>query len=302
MVWLKETISNLFLNCFMPQLSALYNGVSIYVKDINREIKLTGLVIGGTLDMPAKTLFLCMKQYNSLYGCHKCKTKTIKISNRRVYTRTNNINLRTTNETLEFAKIGTKIKPVFGVTGPTIVSKFVPDFIKTTKLDPMHMISGITKMLLRFWVSVDYSIHPASLSTYSKIINTRLLSMRVPSFVEHLPRSTDDYKYWQAWELIMFLIYYSIPILSDIMQEKYFKHHTLLVLAIYLLSQKSISHGDINDSSVLLQQYVSDFKELYGEKYMSCNLHSLLHLCESTVEFGNLWFVSCFSFENANGI
>lgn len=43
------------------------------------------------------------------------------------------------------------------------------------------------------------------------------------------------------------------------------------------------------------------FPELYGERYMTLNMHALLHLPQCVRDSGPLWVTSCFSFESANG-
>lgn len=52
----------------------------------------------------------------------------------------------------------------------------------------------------------------------------------------------------------------------------------------------------------LLKKYVFDFQGLYGERYMSCNLHQLLHLADNVKKFGPLWVTTCLPFENLNGV
>ena len=44
------------------------------------------------------------------------------------------------------------------------------------------------------------------------------------------------------------------------------------------------------------------FVNLYvGERYMSANVHGLLHLPQCVQKLGPLWYHSCFQFESANG-
>lgn len=43
------------------------------------------------------------------------------------------------------------------------------------------------------------------------------------------------------------------------------------------------------------------FSSLYAEKYLTINIHSLLHLPQTVHELGPLWAFPCFSFEDANG-
>ena len=39
-----------------------------------------------------------------------------------------------------------------------------------------------------------------------------------------------------------------------------------------------------------------------GDRHMTINIHSLLHLCDDVRDLGPLWSHSCFPFENMNGI
>ena len=48
--------------------------------------------------------------------------------------------------------------------------------------------------------------------------------------------------------------------------------------------------------------YVPRFQVLYGQRFMTCNIHLLLHLADNIKKFGPLWTMSCFPFENFNGI
>lgn len=179
------------------------------------------------------------------------------------------------------AQNATSKKPIFGVMGPSIISKIIPDYIKSIKIEPMHMISGLAKMLLCVFFSENYNNHPASLLQHVKVIDKRLLSMTPPAFIDRLPRVTGDLHYWKAWEYIIFLIYCSVVILADEMNAEYFNHHKKLVLAIYLLSQPSISKADIRCATGRLKSYVKDFEKLYGTELMTPNLHSILHIPDS---------------------
>ncbi|KAJ8685194.1 hypothetical protein QAD02_020987 [Eretmocerus hayati] len=69
-----------------------------------------------------------------------------------------------------------------------------------------------------------------------------------------------------------------LPLLHDIMDEKYFNHHKLLVYGLHLLNQNSISSEMIDLAEKLLNEYVLQFADLYGEAFMTCYLHLLFHL------------------------
>ena len=82
------------------------------------------------------------------------------------------------------------------------------------------------------------------------------------------------------------------------MDPKYFNYHKLIVYAFYSLKQTSISEGDRVDSSKLIKEYASQFNILYGDKNITC----VLHTPEAVKRLGPLWKASGFRFKNANGV
>lgn len=182
------------------------------------------------------------------------------------------------------------------------MSEIFPDFIQNFVIDPMHLLSGVGKLLFTIWMLPENKNHSSSLSEHYNSIRHRICSITPPSFVPRLPRKIDDFAYWKASEIILWLLVYSILVLTGKMNEEYLAHHKLLVHGIYLLYQKSVSRNDITNARHLLHQYVSDFERLYGSKFMTCNVHSLLHLSDLVLQFGPSWVLTCFPFENANGI
>lgn len=182
------------------------------------------------------------------------------------------------------------------------MSQVLPDFIRNTVVDPMHLFMRIGKLLFEIWLFPEYKNHKASISQHSNSIRQRICSIAPPSFVPRLPRRIDDFAYWKASEIILWLLIYSIVVLNGEMSGEYFAHHQMLVHGIYLLSQKSASQNDIHEPRRLLRNYVGDFERLYGLKFMSCCVHSLLHLADLVEDYGPCWVFTCFDFENANGI
>ena len=80
-----------------------------------------------------------MKLFNGDYGCQFCKEKGENIERVHVYPYNNNLQLRTSDESIEYGKQAfDKSDAVFGVKGPTELSKFVYKYIETTSIDIMH--------------------------------------------------------------------------------------------------------------------------------------------------------------------
>ena len=85
------------------------------------------------------------------------------------------------------------------------------------------------------------------------------------------------------------------------MQPQLWYHYCSFVTGVYILCQDSISEADLLQSEMLLQYFVYMMGPLYGERYLTLNVHSLLHLSDVVRNLGPLWCHSSFPFENANG-
>ncbi|VDI58923.1 Hypothetical predicted protein [Mytilus galloprovincialis] len=67
-------------------------------------------------------------------------------------------------------------------------------------------------------------------------------------------------------------------------------------------SNNCITPDDLKRSQTMLSYFVHMFTALYGQRYMTLNMHSLLHLPECVEDLGPMWVYSCFPYENANGL
>uniref|UniRef100_A0ABD2WGD7 DUF4218 domain-containing protein n=1 Tax=Trichogramma kaykai TaxID=54128 RepID=A0ABD2WGD7_9HYME len=301
----KKPAVNLFLSVFEPDLQNLFNGVNFSVPNEDQKVKVRGLIACGTCDLPAKAIFLNLQQYNGKNGCPHCEIETIKIDNKyQTYPYIENIVLRTTDSTNAYAKDAVRLqKPVCGVKGPSYLKIIAYDFMNGTNIDSMHCVyQGVTKKLMCVWFDPDNVSHNASLFHAVNFIDYEIKKITPPSFANRLPRTVLDFKYWKASELRTFLIVYSLPVLKNYMNVNFFEHHKMLVYAISLLNCSSISSEMIEKAKILLREYVNQFRNLYGQKFSTCNIHLLLHLSNDVEKFGPLWALNCFPFENFNGL
>ena len=72
MVGDKKPVPNLFLKSLKISLKRLYQGIDLYVNDLDKTINVRGILMSGTCDLPAKAIFLSMTQYNGKFGCQVC--------------------------------------------------------------------------------------------------------------------------------------------------------------------------------------------------------------------------------------
>ena len=113
-------------------------------------------------------------------------------------------------------------------------------------------------------------------------------------------RSLDELCYFKATEFRLFCLYLGPIVLRDILSEELYSHFLLLHVAIKLLSDKV--HWRVGDvieyCKDLLYFFVRDCSKRYGKRFISINVHSLIHIPDDVKKYGSLDSYSAFRFEN----
>ena len=185
--------ANLFMSSFIKDLKALYRGINFRLPNLNT-VRIKGLVISGTCNLCAKALFLNIQKFNATYGCPNCSIKTRRIDKVQVYPFTDNINLRSTEESVRLgreAHFGNA--PILGIKGPTTLSTLAYDYVCSTAVDQMHCVfQGLTKKLMAFWFDVENRTHPSSLFAVIGIIGRQIKALTLPSFLPRISRKVSS--------------------------------------------------------------------------------------------------------------
>ena len=148
---------------------------------------------------------------------------------------------------------------------------------------------GIQKLLLSLWFSPSFAKKPYSISRLALVLDERLHHISPTLDIGRLPRSvTEHLKYWKASELKSFFLYYGMPTLYGLLPDSYFNHYILLVCAVFLLLKDKISESDVNEAEGLLTRFCALFSKLYEERFMTLNIHQLLHLSDGVRDLGPL--------------
>ncbi|KAE8742171.1 hypothetical protein FOCC_FOCC012311 [Frankliniella occidentalis] len=297
----RKPVPHLFLRGIREDFHSLNKGVQFRVPEVPEPVLVRGIVICGVCDLTAKALFLNMSHPSSTFGCQKCKIRSVKENNQAVYKFQRYPQKRTYQETLVHADKALKARrSVYGVKGTSALS-FVYHPIETTAIDMHDAYIGISKVLNKAHFSEDHFKHPASLFGFLQLYDRRLCAIKPPYYVEKLPRSFAGFgKLWEPSELKVNLMIYSLPLLQDIMSVFHFEHHMLLVYGLYLLSKDSVTEQDVVLASEMLTDYCSRFEDLYGNAFLTCHVHQLIHLPDVVRDFGPLWVTSCAPYENLN--
>ena len=124
--------------------------------------------------------------------------------------------------------------------------------------------------------------------------------IKLPTHVRRLTRPLTDKKFWTAKDWENFLLYYSLPLLSLVVEKKYLEYWALLIEGIHILLGTRITHADAIKANKLLRKFVYDTQYYFKEPAMYYNIHLLLHIAQTVLDWGPLWANSAFAFETAN--
>ncbi|XP_071851491.1 uncharacterized protein [Apostichopus japonicus] len=277
-LWCGESkpLFSVFSRPFLHSLKNLEEqGVTVQVNEKKEVCK--GFVLSSTADLPAKSALMNMVQYNGKHGCPNClqpgqNFRTQSGGNIHVspYDKNNPAGtLRSSEQSFNDAKEALAQKvPVNGVKGPSFLMGLRRyKFILGTSIDYMHcVLLGITKCLLSLWFSSRNSGKHFSLLPHLDLIDWCLLKIKPPYLVTRVPRAIgSNFKFWKASQLRSWLLFYSLPLLFELMDSIQFCHYAAFVESIHILTKDSIAPGDIERSNTLLKYFVFMMPSIYRD-------------------------------------
>lgn len=263
-----------------------------------------GIVVNGTqhhfrisrilADAPARSFVKGVKMHNSYEGCERCDQVGEWVG-RVVYPFTNSIKLRKDSDFLnrnedETAHFQTR----------SIFNQLTIGLVTQVPLDYLHLVClGVVKKLLRTWVKgkKPYKIRGVDCDLISQ--KFVLFRKYFPRYFQRKPRSLDEICHFKATEFRTILLYTGMAAFNEHLPRKYFQHFLLLHAACYiLLSNRSSEKYWNGQAKRLLTEFVSKCKDLYGNEFITYNIHGLLHLADDSLQFGSLENASTFRFES----
>ncbi|XP_065209209.1 uncharacterized protein LOC135837754 [Planococcus citri] len=309
-IWLNKTKPpmNLFLHKFVRELIDLgSDGIMSKCGTFSRIY-----VILVTCDSVARPCVQNINQFNGKFGCSFCMLEgeviTVGKGHARIYRETNIEHLRRNEEQhIEDAKkVLLDQESVNGVKGFSVLS-LLPKFDITVcfSVEYMHcVLLGVVRTFIEFWLDGKNSQEPFYLGTTEKMkaMDKHLLQIKPPYEITRPPRSLKFIKKWKATELKNFLLYYSYPMLQNVLPSKFVSHWGLLIFAVNIYLQPSSDLHQLAEAKKCIFSFVEKIEKLYADESLyKFNTHLLLHLPENVQQFGMLWGTSAFPFEDANG-
>lgn len=286
----KPNDLNEFLNSFVDEISGLVEtGIRINSETIN--ISLRAFIC----DAPARALVCGIKNHTGYHGCGKCQVKGKYVENRVVF-------LKTTAPLRNDNSFRQKEYPKHHIYDSPLL-KLNIDIISSFPFEYMHLVClGVVRKILKLWIEGPRSSYRLS-SKLTAGISEKLVLCR-ENFVTDIarkPRSLKELDRWKATEFRSFLLYTGPAVCRKIVSPNIYEHFLVLSVAIRILCDKHSTQELLNYAEELLVYFVEQFKVLYHRKFVSYNVHGLVHLTADAKHLGSLDNFSAFVFENYLG-
>ncbi|CAF3798064.1 unnamed protein product, partial [Rotaria sordida] len=172
-------------------------------------------------------------------------------------------------------------------------------FGESIPFDSLHTLYlGVFKKFCLLTFSKSKTGRRQKWSLYNKInsIDQGLSSVKIPTTTSRRFRTIKHIARFKANEFRS-LMHHDSTVLIQAILPKHRRHFALLLGAVNIASKDVIDNYDIILVKGLLHQYVKDWQKIFDLHHMSSNIHSLLHIHESTQYLGPLYMYSTFNFE-----
>ena len=113
-----------------------------------------------------------------------------------------------------------------------------------------------------------------------------------------------DLAFWKASEYRLFLLYVGSVVLrcKSILCTERYNHFLKFAIAVRFLVQKNNHINNLRFCHELLCEFVDHSALLYGKRFVSYNVHSVIHIDDDYWHFGSLENINSFVFESYLGL
>ncbi|XP_036142749.1 uncharacterized protein LOC105834125 isoform X1 [Monomorium pharaonis] len=242
-------------------------------------------------DAPARAFVKCIKGHTGYYGCDKCEEEGEWRDNRMLFLN-ESAPLRTDEKFLLRHNEDHHLNnSPFESIGLKMITQF--------PLDYMHLVClGVMKKLLNLWIRGVKNIKLRASEINQLSADLKTLVSHIPIEFSRKPRGLDELDRWKATEFRLFLLYTGLITMWSYLPINYLRNFYALHCAISILCNPIDCKNNNAYAHELLVYFVQTFKILYSEKYVTYNVHNLIHLHEDVKNYGCLDMFSAFPFEN----
>lgn len=123
----------------------------------------------------------------------------------------------------------------------------------------------------------------------------------IPSDFPRKIRSFNDLIHFKASEFRFFALVFGPLLFSKCCENEKMRQNFMLFFSGYRLLMGwngVVTESDLNDAKETFDMFVFDFGDIYGEEFLTFNIHALLHITDYVKRFGPLDGFSCYKYEN----
>lgn len=287
---------NVFMQDFVNEmLGVLQNGAQITPRLIPKPVVLRSFVC----DSPARSFLCGVLGHQSLYGCSKCHQRCVRIEGKKTY-----LTVKGPPRTDDTFRNRTHLvhhQPQFRAEH-TLLETLNVGMVSQVVLDPMHLMDeGVMGRMLQsiFFNGTCASVHLRN-GGKELVDNINMaMSAYVPSEFVRKPRSIlQELSRWKGSELRFFLNYSGCVVLKDHLGPELYQHFLLLYTATRFLACPATHIINSDIAQQLLEMFVEDYPRIYSPTELVSNVHGLLHIVDDVRQFGPLYSISAYKYEN----
>nr|CAI5866725.1 unnamed protein product [Callosobruchus analis] len=285
----KPSNPNEFLSQFVEELMLIMNkGVMITEYKISVHLKCF------ICDSPARSYVKGVVNFNSQHGCQKCTIvgEYSHVTHSNYYP--NKVFAKRTDESFRLKEDEYHHKT------DSVILKLPINMIDCFPVaHSLHLIDlGVMKRLLTGWRDGSFKNKTLKCpATVTEGVTKNLLEIKLPKELHRAIRGLDSLSHWKGLEYRNFLLYIGATILKDALRPHVYEHFLGLFCAITICSTDFYAeHLDVAEA--LLNRLVDCYSSIYGEYFITSNIHNLTHLTDDVKMLGNLTKISAYPFES----
>jgi hypothetical protein len=183
----------------------------------------------------------------------------------------------------------------------SIIEELEPiDMVHDFPVDPMHLVheGAGQKLIMLLMEDSDFKISPSSVRRVNEYME--YLSKFTPRDFARRARKFSSQMKATEWAQA---IGYTAPVVfrNKLSPERY-ANLLSLHIAIKILTSKRFCYTLNAYAKDLLKVFVLNSSILYGNAFVTYNIHNLIHLSDDVMRFGHIYSFSAYPFENFLGI
>ena len=191
----------------------------------------------------------------------------------------------------------TRLSRMYGVHLCALTKLEYFDCVRFHIIDPKHnLFLGTAKYVFKLWTENVLSEEQLKeIGRKIEELNTATSIGRIPKKIasNHGNFTAEE---WKNWTLT-----FSMYSLYGILPDRHLRVWERFVLACKILCQPVLSKQEILKGDALLVNFCMGMEQLYGKKFLTCNMHLHCHLRKVLMDYGPVFGFWLFSFERYNG-